>query len=197
VSVAREVIHAYWRKPWDGRNAPAAYLSPKAAARSRFLVDLFGRHVSKATSVFEVGCNAGRNLAHLHAAGYTRLQACDISAAAVDLLRSAHPELRAPVMVGPAEDLLPTLPDRAFGAVFTMAVLEHLPPESEQVFADMVRIAGKTLVTVEDEVLPSWRHFPRKYRDIFEGLGMRQVEETSCAAVPGLGKRFMARVFVR
>jgi SAM-dependent methyltransferase len=195
--IAREHVHEYWRRPWDGRNAPAGYLAPSANERSQFLVDLLARHVPTTASVLEVGCNAGRNLAHLHEAGYRRLAGLDLSEAAVGLLRETYPQLAdVPVAVGAAEELLPTIASDAHDALFTMAVLEHVHPESEAIFGELARIA-RVVVTIEDERLHSWRHFPRNYRRIFEGLALRQIEERSCRGVRGLGKRFQARVFLR
>jgi SAM-dependent methyltransferase len=197
MSAPRDVLHAYWREPWDGRNGPRTYVADAANERSRFLVDLLGRHVPTTASVLEIGCNAGRNLKHLHDAGYRHLSGLDISPEAVALMRGTYPDLAAvPVTVAPMEEALPDLDDDAFDAVFTMAVLEHVHPDSAWVFGEMARIAG-TVVTVEDEQLQSWRHFPRNYRTIFEAMGLAQVEEFDCRKVKGLGRRFVARVFVR
>lgn len=198
MNASREVVHAYWRAPWDGRNGPQTYTVAAASARSAFFADLLARHVSRDARVLEVGCNAGRNLAHLRRAGYTALSGIDISPAAVDLLRATYPELAGvTVSVGAAEDLLAGMGDGAVDVVCTMAVLEHIHPESEGVFAQMARVARRTIVTIEDEQLTTWRHFPRNYRTVFEGLGLVQVEEVPCRAVQGLGRRFMARVLAR
>jgi SAM-dependent methyltransferase len=197
MSAPRDVLHAYWREPWDGRNGPQTYTDPGANERSRFLVGLLGSHVPTTASVLEIGCNAGRNLKHLHDAGYEHLSGLDIAADAVALMRETYPDLAAvPVTVAPMEDALRDMDDDAFGAVFTMAVLEHVHPDSAWVFEEMARIAG-TVVTVEDEQLQSWRHFPRNYRTIFEALGLTQTEAVDCRKVKGLGRRFVARVFVR
>jgi SAM-dependent methyltransferase len=195
--IERERIHQYWRKPWDGKNAPAGYVAPDAGTRSRFLVDLLSAHAPRDASVLEVGCNAGRNLAYLHAAGYTRLAGCDISGPAIALLRATYPELAAvSVLEGPAEELLATLPSDAYDVIVTMAVLEHVHPDSGSVFADMARVA-RTIITVEAEAARTWRIFPRNYRMVFERLGFAQVEERSCAHVDGLGPQYTARVLAR
>jgi SAM-dependent methyltransferase len=198
MSAPRDVLHDYWREPWDGRNGPATYTVPSADVRSAFLVDLFRRNVPQDASILEVGCNAGRNLAHLRGAGYENLAGVDISPAAVDLLRETYPHLDdVAIGIGPAEDVLAGLRDFSIDVLFTMAVLEHIHPDSEALFADMARVAGRCVVTIEDEKLTTWRHFPRDYRAVFEGLGLRQVEALECRNVKGLGRRFVARVFVR
>ena len=77
-----------------------------------------------------------------------------------------------------------------------MAVLEHLHPESNWVFGEIARITSSILITIEDERSVYWRVFPRNYRRIFERRGMVQIEEHSCADVPGLGPAFVARVLL-
>jgi hypothetical protein len=87
--------------------------------------------------------------------------------------------------------------DDEYDCVFTMAVLEHLPYESDGVFREIVRAARYALITIEDERSHTWKHFPRRYDRVFERLGMRQVESLSCDAVDGLGSPFVARVFLQ
>lgn len=48
--------------------------------------------------------------------------------------------------------------------------------------------------SVEDEQGVSARHFPRNYKEIFEALGLRQVEENHCTGA-GLSTKFRIRVF--
>ena len=65
-------------------------------------------------------------------------------------------------------------------------------PESEQaVFGELARIAKK-LIVIEDERSDTWRHFRRRYRPIFEGLGMKQTHEAQPFGLPG---SYVARVF--
>ena len=78
--------------------------------------------------------------------------------------------------------------------MFTMAALQHIHPDSEWVFPEIVRITD-TLITVEDEVATTWLCFSRNYKAIFEKLGMKQIEALSCANVPGLSCDYIARVF--
>ena len=49
----------------------------------------------------------------------------------------------------PLEDVIAEVGDDAYDAVFTMAVLMHILPESEWVFAEMVRITKKHLIVIE------------------------------------------------
>lgn len=114
-------------------------------------------------------------------------------------MRATYPDLAPAVTIhnAPVEDVIRELPDRSFGAVFTMAVLEHIHPDSDWIFAEMVRICRGVIVTIEDEESQTWRHVARDYRAIFEGLGMTQVLEGDPSQIPGFGKKFRARVLRR
>ena len=56
---------------------------------------------------------------------------------------------------------------------------------------------SQMLITIEDEKNVSERHFPRNYRKIFDGLGMKQVYEKHLSQNEGLNKKFYARVFAK
>jgi len=185
---SKDEIHQYWKAPNDGSNQPRDYLHPKGGqARSEFLLSLID--LPRDASILEVGCNVGRNLNHLHEAGYTDLTGIELSEQAVEILRRKFPHLR-DIRVGAAEDILPTFD--TFDLVFTMAVLVHIHPTSEQaVFPELTRIAKK-LIVIEDEHLNTRRHFRRRYRPIFEGLGMKQVHEAQPAGLPDF---YVARIF--
>lgn len=189
-------LHAYWRSPPDSRNQPDCYLAV-SDDRSEALRLLLERHVSDpaSCSVLEIGCNAGRNLECLRNSGFGQLAGVEISRSALDSLRRAYPQLAANAELheGPVEQVLPSL-DQAYDVVFTMAVLEHLHPESEHVFAEMVRVSKTLLVTVEDEKGLSERHYARNYARVFSQLGMVEQEQlTEFSTV--LPKGFVARVF--
>lgn len=193
--LSRDELHAFWRAP-DAVNKPEEYAAAPAD-RSEFLVALLNRHCRPDDRILEVGTNVGRNLEHLRLAGYRHLEGIEISGDAVRAMRTTYPELAATATIhnAPVEDVIRGLPDAAFGAVFAMAVLEHLHPESDWVFAEMARICGGVVVTIEDEVGRSRHHVPRDYGAVFEGIGMRQVEEIDASGIGGLVPGFRARVF--
>lgn len=190
----------YWREP-DADNDPRGYLEKESAQqRSRFLVEWISAAVPAEARLFELGCNAGRNLWHLYRAGFCNLTAVEINEGAVALLRERLPDVAAAtnLLVGPAESLLPDLPDAGYDLVFTMAVLEHVHTESEWLFEELARITGRWLLTIEDERNDSWRHFPRNYRGVFEGLGLRQTRHEQLELERhGLPRNFHARLFER
>ncbi len=192
---SRDALFEYWKQPWDGHNLPADYLEGRE--RSEFLVRLVEQYAEPTSTILELGCNVGRNLYYLFQAGFMNLAAIEISTNAVQILRETFPELDAVLTIhnGPIEAVLPTLQDNAFDVSFTMAVLEHIHTESEEVFREIVRATKRILVTVEDEEHLSWRHFPRDYQRVFELLGMEQVQALECDDIAGLGPGFVTRVF--
>jgi SAM-dependent methyltransferase len=193
----REELHAYWQDPDEG-NRPEAYLEHGAPTkRSEFLVRLFRQYVSPEWRILEIGCNAGRNLHFLDQAGYHNLAGIEISPQAVRLLHETFPEMarRISIYRGAVEAVIRELNAASFDVVFALAVLEHIHPESDWIFSEMARIAGRLLVTIEDERSSSWRHVPRSYDQVFEPLGMKQVCMEENGPEQGLSPVFVTRVF--
>jgi SAM-dependent methyltransferase len=192
---SREYLLEYWKQPSDEGNRPKDYL--EGGQRSGFLVDILKKYAGPEQSVLEIGCNVGRNLNCLFQSGFLDLSGIEINESAVLLLKQQYPEMAARTKIhnAPVEDVIKKIKDNEVDAVFSMAVLEHIHSQSEWVFQEIVRITKDVLITIEDEEGVSWRHFPRNYKKIFEGLGMRQVEVRDCAGVSGLGATFAARVF--
>ena len=192
----KDDLHAFWRDP-DAPNRPEAYV--EHAGRSRFLVEFIRPHVGPEPTILEIGCNVGRNLAHLYDAGYTRLTGIEINGNALRLLAETYPEMAksATLINKPVEEAIRDIPDGSIDLVYTMAVLEHIHPDSEWIFDDIVRVTRGAVVTVEDEHGTSIRHTPRDYREIFESRGLRQVAHQSIDAEGGFGTAFEARAFAR
>lgn len=191
----RDLLLQYWKSPWDGSNIPREYLEGRA--RSLFLVEIVKRYNKTNARILEIGSNVGRNLNYLFLAGFKELSGIEISENAVQLLKELYPEMASHVKIYniSVEELIKDFKDGEFDVVFTMAVLEHIHPDSEWVFPQVARITKHVLITIEDELSLSWRHFPRNYKDIFEPLGMKQVEALNCSDVDGLGNSFFARIF--
>jgi SAM-dependent methyltransferase len=195
---SRAELHDYWRNPPDAGNFPSDYID--GGDRSPYLVDLVQRYVGEAgreTRILEIGCNVGRNLEALRAAGFAHLTGIEINANALALLRERFPDLgkTAELRNEPVEDAIRKIDDGEFDVVYTMAVLEHIHSDSEWVFAEIARVTRRVLITIEDEQGFSARHFPRSYDRVFTRLGMEQIESRECTDIEGLGGGFYARVF--
>jgi SAM-dependent methyltransferase len=190
--LSRDRIHEYWRTP-DEVNATVTYTA--AIGRSLFLVDKISEIATPRAKIMEIGCNAGRNLAFLHHAGFQRLSAIEISKTAIDHMRRTYPELkRANVINAPVEDAIRAIPDDDVDILFTMAVLEHVHWDSDWIFREMKRIARR-IITIEDEGTVTERHFRRNYQNVFEELGLYQVDFQP--SVPDLPSSFRYRQFDR
>ena len=176
----------YWINPTP-ENLPHTYL--KDNGRSDMLVDTVKNKIALATNraILEIGCNVGRNLSYLEMAGYTNLTGVDVNDKALDMVQS-----NACLMHGPIEKVLPRIL-QPYGLVFTMAVLQHIPPENDKVFEDIARLGTYNLLTIEDEGCISTRHFPRNYKEVFEGLGMKQIR--AWRNLIDLSKSFVMRWF--
>ncbi|MGH3986017.1 MAG: class I SAM-dependent methyltransferase [Actinomycetes bacterium] len=167
-------LHAFWRQPAPAGNSPGAFVPP--VGRSKVLLELLSDLPTDAR-ILEVGCNVGRNLAHLYDHGYHHLEGVEISPHAVELLRKTYPQIAdVPVHLGPAEDVLPGMATDSFDLVFTMAVIEHIHPDSSAVFDHMVRI-GRSILSIEPPGRRSHRQYPHDVPEVFRTRGMTLVTE--------------------
>jgi SAM-dependent methyltransferase len=189
----------YWKAPWkfDDDNNPETYLdSETTKGRTRFLLKTANRFVNKNDSVLELGCNVGRNLNALYLDGFRNLSGIEINERAIRILKASYPKMAEQVTLfnRPVEDVITKLGDNAYDAVFTMAVLMHIHPESEWVFAEMVRITKKHLILIEHEESQNWRVFRRNYANVFEPLSMRQICSYKCSG-DAIFEGYYTRVF--
>lgn len=195
--LSREKLYSYWKTPDDRWNSPELYL--QGHERSEFLVSIVKRYLNCEGSILEVGCNVGRNMQYLFDAGYRNLSAVEISAKALEIMKLKFPIIAksSSIYNSTIEDWVQSYSSLQFDLIFAMAVLEHIHWDSDWVFSYLSKMSKRYLVIIEDEAQVSNRHFPRKYKGIFENLGMTQLEEINCINIPGLNKNFFARVFAK
>lgn len=169
-------IHEYWKH----KSEPETYIKPKK--RSEFLGKYVKKYAKSPDSILEIGCNVGRNLNYLYQEGYHKLTGIEISDEAVKLLKKTYPAMakQAEIICSPIEEIIQTIPESNYHLAFTMAVLEHIHPDSEWVFEEIARVTGQYLITIEAEEAENWRLFPRNYRKVFEQYGLKQIEESNC-----------------
>ena len=134
---------------------------------------------------------------NLFNAGFRNLSGVEISAKALEIMKLKFPTLvkSSSIYNSTIEDWVQSYSSLQFDLIFAMAVLEHIHWDSDWVFSYLSKMSKKYLVIIEDEWQVSNRHFPRNYKDIFENLGMTQLEDINCVHIPGLNKNFFARVF--
>jgi hypothetical protein len=191
-----DLIHKYWEAPDDGANLPLNYRDADSA-RGNLITEKINKYANTDCNILEIGCNVGRNLKALHSAGYTKLNGIEISKNAVNLMKESYPEMVKNLIIHnkPVESIIKEFSQGEFDVVYTMAVLEHIHTESEWIFSDMVKITKDILITIEDEHSFGERHFPRRYKKVFESIGMKQIEIFECEKVIGLNKNFYGRIF--
>ncbi|WP_236707860.1 class I SAM-dependent methyltransferase [Brevibacillus choshinensis] len=164
---------------------------------SKFLLENMKGYFDLHANILEIGCNVGRNLNHLFQAGYQNVSGIEISNYATELLKKTYPDLaqKATIYNSPVEEIITTLPENGYDLVYTMAVLEHIHTESEWIFHEISRITKTYLITIEDEVATTLRHFPRNYKEVFEPLGFVQVYEEAERVKKIVGGTFVFRMF--
>lgn len=171
-----EDCHAFWVNPCEGKNNPEDYADDDPIL-SKMLTMLAKKHVGKEASYLEIGCNAGRNLKYLHGAGYSKLAGIEINTHALDVLRLKFPELAyVPIANTSLEQAVRDIEPESFDCVYSVAVLMHIHPDSEDAIRKLADITRRWIVTIEDEESNTWRHFPRNYKEFFESCGMKQVD---------------------
>jgi SAM-dependent methyltransferase len=151
------VNHDEVREEWarrSGEFSPEyyAYRGPDAVSeRIRERIDGLGG--GDDPSILELGCSSGRHLAHLREHGSRDLHGIEINDDAFEVMAEAYPELTAEGTFyhGAIEDIVGTFPDDRFDVVYSVETLQHVHPDAVDVFADLARIVGRLLVTVESE----------------------------------------------
>lgn len=155
---------------WRTRPEFSTYTLPDFQCRSEVLAKLICR-VPKDARILEIGCGPGRNLAYLADRGYERLEGVEISRQAIEILHRTYPQLvDISVHIGSAERILPTL-DGPYDLIFTMAVLQHVHPESN-VFDEIARLASVVL-TIESRVINPAIAYSHDLPAIFRARGYR------------------------
>lgn len=192
--MTREELHKYWKSRGTfGENGIVSYI--RGRKKSRFLVELFDKmRIPKTASILEVGCNVGRNLNELHEAGYKNLSGFDINSSAIKKAKRLFPHLTK-IVERSAEDFFAK--PRLYNVIFTMAVLEHLPIESAEVFKRIAQSAKDYIISVEYEG-PSGnpRIIQRDYGKIFGKRGFVQVHGGPVVNVRSLDK-YIVRIMKR
>lgn len=175
---AEEDLKNYWTKPDDQYNKSEEYANETLfKTRSKYLGEIIQQHCKNSNTVLEIGCNIGRNLFYLKSELKMDVAAIEISQYAVDQMPKQYPVLQdTKIYVGDVKEVIREIPDSAYDVVYSMAVLMHLHPTTpEEFWEDVVRVAGKYIVTIENERTSSDRHWGRNYNKVFLKYNVKEV----------------------
>ncbi|GAA0235656.1 class I SAM-dependent methyltransferase [Haladaptatus pallidirubidus] len=156
--------HRSWAER-SGEFSPAYYAQIGSNEVSETLTNVFEYYVEEDAEILEVGCSSGRHLAHLRDDGFTNLTGIDINDESFDVMDDRYPRLAetGTFRTGAIEDVLPEYPDDAFDVVYSVETLQHIHPENEWVFEELIRVTSDLLITAENE-----GNSPHRGRDGFE-----------------------------
>lgn len=183
--------HRGWAER-TGDFSPAYYAELGSNKVSKSLVTLFDYYSSEDASILELGCSSGRHLAHLHESGFEDLTGIDINEASFEVMAAVYPDLAdaGTFHAGALERLVPGFADDSFDLVYSAETLQHVHPDDEWVFEDLVRVTGDLLVTVENEgadpdtssadapvqfVDGRFPLYHRNWKHVFTDLGLSQL----------------------
>jgi len=174
-----------------GAYSPDYYAHYGSNESSHRLREQLDRRIGADGSVLELGCSAGRHLAHLYEHGYRDLWGVDINAESGTVMRQAYPALAAAgnFTFEAIEDVIASFDARQFDAVFSVETLQHIHHDHEWVFEEVARVTDRLLVTMEiedtdngapeqavkyiDDDFPLYR---RDWGSVFTSLGFEQVQ---------------------
>jgi len=183
--------HRSWAER-SGEYSPAYYAEIGPNEVSDVLAEVLSYYADESATILEVGCSAGRHLAHLREHGFENLTGIDINDESFAVMADHYPTLAetGTFHTGALEDIIPEFETDAFDVVYSVETLQHVPPENEWVFEALVRITGDLLITAENEGNGPQRgrtdesvsyvndDFPLYYREwkrVFTDLGLAQL----------------------
>ncbi len=144
------------RRSWaerSGEFSPTYYAHLGPNEVSETLASVFEYYAPEDAAVLEVGCSSGRHLEYLRQRGYENLTGVDINEESFEVMAEYFPTLAetGTFHAGAIEDLLPEFEDDAFDVVYSVETLQHVHPDDEWVFDELIRVSGDLLVTAENE----------------------------------------------
>lgn len=162
----------------------------------RIALNVMTRYAQKDWTFLEVGCNTGKVMAALIEAGYKNISGIEINKHAIEIGQKAFSVLKTvSITCAPLEDVIRDIPE--VDMIYACGVLMHLPHELDWVFPVIASKARKLILTTENETETDFFKWGRNYREVYEPLGWKQVEEQSGALYPPLPASSIVRVFVK
>ncbi|MFA5397753.1 MAG: class I SAM-dependent methyltransferase [Methanogenium sp.] len=164
-----EKAHDYWKNPKENRNKPENYILFKE--RTNFLFkELFQlKEIDKNYTFFEIGCNSGRDLIFLYDNGFKNLTGIDINKKVIEFAQKQLINTNVRLINNEIEKEIILFNDNEFDVVFSFATLMQIHDDSFWIFDEILRIAQKYIIIVENE--------KRDYKTIFEKNNFKQIKE--------------------
>jgi len=166
------------RKHWQSRtlgdeHGPEKYLQEDNSTYVLFedLLEVVG----KDTSFLEIGCNAGRNLNFLYNFGYRNLAGIEINELSINkTMKERFPDLynTGRFYIGNAAREIKKIPSKSYDVTFSIAVLEHIPPEDKSLYFDMARVTRGYIAIITGA---NSRQYPYNYDKMFDKFGYKKV----------------------
>ena len=195
---------AYWRNP-DGSDLPEevkricrpSFFLPLSCV-TKLIVGKLNNYLHKSDSIMELGSGTGRNLAGLVSAGFVDVAGLEINQDAIDMGKSAFPELSGVhITCAAVEDAIFKLDN--YDCIYTQSILMHLSREADWIFEEISSRANKLIMTIENEKADEangicWR---RNYKEIFVGLGWHELEGYAGTNCIGHSPWTTVRVFTK
>lgn len=183
------------RQDWaerSGRYSPQYYADLGPNGVSETLAGILSHYAHDEAPILEVGCGSGRHLAHLLDNGFENLTGIDINDEAFEVMAEQYPRLAetGTFHTSALEDALLDIPDGEFDVVYSVETLQHIHPDDEWVFEELVRITDDLLITAENEGNSPERgregtdvsyvddEFPlyhRNWKQVFTDLGLAEL----------------------
>jgi SAM-dependent methyltransferase len=131
--------------------------------------------LTPASSILEIGCNAGRSLNYLFNKGFRNLTGIEMGTQALELFEKTFPGTfkSTNIIAGNAVEEIKKLETNFYDLVFTHSVLVTIPAKHNHIFREMCRICRGYILILESE--GHLRAFPRDFKHIFEKNGFAQV----------------------
>ncbi|MFU8869202.1 class I SAM-dependent methyltransferase [Natronococcus sp.] len=188
-------IHDRWAER-TGAYSPSYYAHYGPNETSELLEAIIDRVVGPDAAVLELGCSSGRHLAHLHEHGYDDLHGVDINESAFEVMDRVYPDLAATGTFthGSLEEFVRDRETGRFDVVYAVQTLQHLPPEAEWVFDELVRLTDSLLVTAETDAGGSAAGADEPTADAVDDPGSTVTDVRDVDGVP-LYVRDWSRVF--
>ena len=171
MKLTRSECHDYWMTGDGAKTLPDYVAHAGNEQYTEFVAHKFIKKIKKRNyNILELGCNVGRNLDALYRVGFTNLAGIDINPDMPTGMYNYYPNIyhNCSIITASIEDQLPSVGDENFDVVFSVAVLQHLHPDSGWVFEQIRRITKRYIFTIEYESPTEHpRIWGRNYREIF------------------------------